>query len=85
MQPPHGFNDDKAVTEALCAALVRYVGFMVLVSGQDALDALALVRDETLQRARQAGMLPSHNERLNQLFIQAAQLALKGSGKPKPH
>lgn len=85
MQPPEGFDDDKTVTEALSAALVRYVGLMTLVVGQDAIDALALVRDETLQSATQTGMAQSHLERLKQLFMQAAQLALKGSGKAKPH
>lgn len=83
--PVSRFETDKTVTEALCAALVRYTGLMSLVAGQDALDALALVRAETLEGARQAGMPAKHRERLEQLFLDAARIALKGSGKNNPH
>lgn len=85
MQPVPIFDDSKAVTKALCAAFVRYGGLMIFVAGQDALDALALVRKETLEGARQAGMAAGDLKRLEQLFLQLARLALKGSGKIKPH
>lgn len=75
MEPTPPFNVSKTVNEALCAALVRYAGLMALVVGQNALDGLALVREETIAHAAKAGLPKDQLDQLDKLFKKAARNA----------
>ena len=71
MKPDLQFFQSKIVNEALSKALVRYVGLMTVAAGQDALDALAIVRAETYLAAKEAGLSEDHLKQLDWLFDKA--------------
>lgn len=79
--PPHSFEASKSINEALSAALVRYAGLMGAAFGQDAIDGLALVRQETLTAAQQAGMGKEQLQQLAQLFERAALNGVRPGGR----
>jgi hypothetical protein len=68
MKPDLSFFQSQIVNEALNKALVRYVGLMTVAAGQDALDALAVVRAEAYLAAKEAGLSEDHLKQLDWMF-----------------
>jgi hypothetical protein len=71
MKPDLLFNESKTVNEALSSALVHLAKLMAHTSGQDALDALAVVRAETYVAAREAVLSEEHLKQLDWIFDKA--------------
>jgi hypothetical protein len=68
MLPDPFFYESEAVFKLLSVAFGRFAKLMTLEAGQDALDALAVVRAETYEAAKEAGLSKEHLKHFDRIF-----------------